>query len=141
MGALDMTTPARVAASLRQIAAGVDSSASPDRGAVRSDLRRVLFALTREDRVRRIAADMVRLAQDEIELTSWDLDEGKDVDSAFGFAKKQTEDEKIVPALNSLRKDVDNFIDEIKSPGAGQKRDDASEEDVVTSAPKRRDIK
>ena len=136
-----MSSPVRVAASLRLIAARIDMSKSPDRSLVLSDLRKVVHSLTREDRVRRIAAEMVRIAQEDVEmeldLSSWDTDEGKDVDSAYALAKKQTVDEKLVPALNSLKGDIDALIGEIKSPGS--KKDD--DEGVETSAKPRRDIR
>jgi len=84
---------------------------------------------------------MVRIAQDDVEvdldLSSWDTEEGKEVDSAFSLAKKQKEDEQLVPALKSLKGDIDALIEEIKSPGSKREEDD----DVVTSAPSRRDIK
>jgi hypothetical protein len=137
-----MADPRKVSSELRRIAARLDASRSPSLSAVRRDIGRVVLAVSRPERaarVRRLAAEMVRLAQEDIEVSLWDTDEGADVESAYDFAKKRgDEPKKLEHALKSLKHDIDTFIDELKrDPSVPRKEDD---EDVVTSAPKRHDI-
>jgi len=65
IGRVRMSSPSRVASSLRQIAAKIDMSKNPDRSLVQADLRRVVHSITREDRVRKVAAEVARIARDD----------------------------------------------------------------------------
>lgn len=135
-----MGNPLVIAASLRRIAAKLDSSKAPSLTAVRSDLKKVLAAVqgeSREARCRRIAQDIYRLAQDELETSMWDTEEGEDVDFSYGEAKrKQGEKDNLDGALGLLKRKIDTFIGEIKrDPTSAKPGDDSSEDDVVTSAP------
>jgi len=138
-----MADPRKVSSELRKIASKLEASKSPSLSKVRQDLGRVLLAVSkpeRADRVRRLAAEIVRLAQDDVDVSLWDTDEGKDVDSAYGFAKKRGEKpEQLEHALKSLKHDIDTFIDELKRDPSEPRREE-DESDVMTSAPKRRDI-
>ena len=140
-----MGNPVVIAAYLRKIAAKIDASKSPSLQAVRSDLRKALAAVqgeAREARIRRVAIEIYRLAQDELETSMWDTDEGKDVDFAYGEAKrKHGEQDNLDGALGVLKSKIDHLVQEIRrdpsqaKPGAGD-----NEDDVVTSAPPKKDI-
>lgn len=143
--AVVMGNPVVIAASLRKIAAKIDASKSPSISAVRSDLRKVLAAVqgeSRESRIRRIALDMVRLAQEELETSMWDTEEGEDVDFAFGEAKRKTgEKDNLDGALGVLKHKIDTFIKEIqRDPSTAKPSMNDNDDDVVTSAPPKKDL-
>lgn len=135
-----MLAPDKVASILRRIAGKIDASEQPSSALVRGDLRLLSAALCREQRVERIAREMIRLAADDMELSIWDTDEGKDLESAMKFVRKEEEPDKLVPALKSLKHDVDDFITELRRE-PGTKKPAESDEDVVTSAPPRRELR
>lgn len=132
-----MGNPVVVAAYLRKIAAKIDASSNPSLTAVRSDLKKALFAVqgeSRETRIRHVASEIYRLAQEELDVSMWDTDEGKDVDFAYGEAKrKQGEDDNLDGALGILKSKIDHLIQEIRRDPSKSKDD--NDDDVVTSAP------
>jgi len=134
----NMGTPAVIAAYLRKIATKIDASKNPSVDAVRSDLRIALYAVrgeARAARIRRVALEMYRLAQDELETSMWDTDEGKDVDFAFGEAHRKTgEQDNLDGALTVLKSKIDHFLAEIKRDPSKTKPSSGSEDDVMTSA-------
>jgi hypothetical protein len=136
-----MLAPDKVASILRRIATKIDASKQPSSTQVRQDLRLLSSVLCRQHRVARIAREMLQIAADDVELSMWDTDEGKDLEEAMKFVRKTEEPDKLVPALKSLKHDVDGFITELRREPGTKKPEETDDEDVVTSAPPRREIK
>ena len=130
-------SPDKVAGILRRIAAKIDASERPSTGAVRHDLKILASVLVRQQRVERVAREMLRIAEDDLEVSLWDTDEGKDLKEGMQFTYKQDTVDKLVPALKSLKHDVDDFLTELRRE-PGDKKVAPTDEDVVTSAPPRR---
>ncbi len=132
--------PDRAAAVLRRLASEVESSDSPSLSGLRRRLAMVAAAMTgadpSEERAKRIAAEIVRLALDEIDVTTdlWGGQEGEDVDAAYEWSKKQTEEEKLESSLKLLKRKVDTFIQEL-TRGSDDKKPGSDDSGVVTSAP------
>jgi hypothetical protein len=132
-------SPDKAASVLRRIAAKIDASDRPSMALVRRDLRLLAASLIRDQRVARVAREMLRIAQDDLEASLWDTDEGKDLEEGMKFTRKQDDVDKLVPALKSLKHDVDDFIAELKrEPG---EKADVIDEDVTTSAPPRHEMR
>jgi hypothetical protein len=131
-----MLAPDKVASILRRIATRIDASKSPSTTLVQRDLQVLASVLVRNQRVQRIAREMLQIAADDVELSIWDTDEGKEVDGAMKFVRKEEEPSKLVPALKSLKHDVDEFITELRRE-PGSKKPEKTDEDVVTSVPPR----
>ncbi len=117
------------------MAAKLEASKSPSVTLVQRDLRLINAMLTREVRIRQIAAEMIRLAQDDLEVSLWDTDEGKDLESAMKFTRQQDTVDRLVPALKSLKHDVDGFIDELRREGPKPPPPSDESQGVTTSAP------
>ncbi len=135
-----MLAPDKVASILRRIATKIDASEQPSNTLVRQDLKLLASALCRQQRIERVAREILSIAADDVELSIWDTDEGKDVEEAMKFVRKTEEPDKLVPALRSLKHDVDEFITELRRE-PGTKKPQESDQDVVTSAPPRRVIR
>lgn len=143
------TTPTRISAALNHIADRIDNSDNPSLSAVKRDINFVVAAMRDDqDDVHRIARDMVRLAMHRVAMSEtdkklqellWGSPEGKDVDTSYNMAKRQVDDDKLVNALQKLKRDVDTFISDIQqSPAERKKLEEerkSEDEDVVTSAP------
>lgn len=133
-----MIDPSVVSAHLRRLASELETSDAPSLSATKAQIANVLKAIHGEHikaEARRIAAEMVRLAQEEIEVSMWDTEEGKDVDFAYGEAHREDKPEKLEPKLKLLKRRIDNFIEEIVRP-PGEKKPEHDESEVYTSAPK-----
>lgn len=73
----------------------------------------------------------------------WSSGEGKDVEEAYGVARKTPVEEKLIPALNGLKSSIDDFLVVLKrntNQGDGKTtretiRDEEEAGDVMTSAP------
>ncbi len=124
-------SPGKVAQIMRQIAARIDFSDQPSISRVQHDLQVLSSSLVRRIRIERVAREMLQIAQDDVELSNWDTEEGKDLQEGMKFVRRQEETDKLVPALKSLKHDVDDFITELRrEPGASKPVDI----DVETSA-------
>lgn len=126
-------TPTELSSALRRIASRL-ATPGADPSAVRTAVAGLLERMDGRDpsdaAAKRIAAEMLRVAMDEIEVSLWDSDDGTAVDDAYKAARKQEEAEALETSLKLLRRKVDRFISEIRSPS--QEPDDSG---VVTSAP------
>lgn len=131
--------PQDVSRELARIAMTIESEDRPSLSATGMALRRVLASVSRENRTRRIAAELLRLAAEDVESSLWDMDEGADAKFAWKAAENITDDpKKLSMALKSLKADVDSFIDELlRDPSAPKPSKD---DGVFTSAPARGDI-
>ena len=78
-------SPDKVSQILRRIATKIDASQQPSTSLVRRDLQLLASLLVRRHRVERVAREMLRIAADDVELSIWDTDEAKDVESAMKF--------------------------------------------------------
>ncbi len=132
-----VASPQKISAAMRAVAAKLEASKNPSVTLVQRDLRLINAMLTREARVRQIAAEMIRLAEDDLEVSLWDTDEGKDLESAMKFTRNQDTVDKLVPALRSLKHDVDGFIEELRREGPKASPPSDEEQGVTTSAPPR----
>ena len=130
-------SPDKVAGILRRIASKIDASQQPSTTAVRRDLKVLAAVLVRDQRIERVAREMIRIAEDDVEVSLWDTDEGKDLKEGMQFTYKQDTVDKLVPALKSLKHDVDDFLVELRRE-PGDKAVAPIDEDVITSAPPRR---
>lgn len=84
---------------------------------------------------RRIAADIVKIAEDEVDIVSpWSTEEGEDVNSAFEFARGKHEEDPLESALKLLKRKIDRFIGEMRRSPSEEKKPGLQSE-VVTSAP------
>ncbi len=104
-----MGNPVIIAAELRSIASKLDKSKKPSLSAVRDDLKKVLAAVqgeSRESRCRRIAQDIRKLAQEEVEASSWNGD---------GTPHVATKDE-VEKALGLMKGRINSFLNEIEKP-------------------------
>lgn len=89
-------------------------------------------ALLRDIQLVKVANEMIRLAEEEMELSLWDTVEGEDVDAAMGTAKQKEDPEKLESALKLVKRKIDTFI---KSLSEGPQHTDMDDDDVFTSAP------
>lgn len=135
-----MATPQAISDYIQHIASKLDACDNPSLSKTCKDVELIISTMNRSDRVRHLATELLRVAQDDVDISLWDTDEGRDVDSAYNFAKKRDDEpEKLEHALRTLKHDIDTFIDELKrDPSKPKKEDDDS--DIMTSAPARRDI-
>lgn len=144
-------TPTRIAAALNHIADRIDNSETPSLSAVKQEVHLVVAAMKAdqddETDVRRIAHDMFRVALRRVALSEadqklvdmlWDNKAGKDVDTSYNMSKRQPDDDKLVRALQALKRDVDIFIKQIQESPTERERlekEKAEDEGVFTSAP------
>ncbi len=130
--------PEQASQILRRIAAKIDASQQPSTSLVRRDLQLLASVLVRRQRIERLAREMLQIAADDVEVSIWDTDEGKDVEEAMKFTRRQEEPKKLEFALKGLKSDVDEFLTELKREPGSKKPGAPPDEDVVTSAPPRR---
>ena len=130
-----MLSPDKIALHLRRIAAKIDASEHPSTERVRHDIQLIASSITRQDRVARIASEMLRIAQDDIELGPWDSEEGKEVERAYEQARKEPKPDILVHTLKSLGREVMDMINELKRDPKSAKPQKHDDSDVVTSAP------
>jgi hypothetical protein len=135
MERIDMLSPEKVVLHLRRIAAKIDASENPDPARVKHDIRLLASALTRKDRLARMAAEMLQIAQDDIELGPWDSEEGKNVERVWDQAHKEPKPDVLVHTLKSLGREIMEMITELKRDPSKPKPGKPHDSDVVTSAP------
>lgn len=129
------TSPARIASALRFVAEGIDNSSNPSKSLVASDLQMIAFALEGagpEEAKRRFAETNEGLAK-----LLWTSEEGKDVEEAYGMARKAPMEDKLLTALQGLKSSIDDFARSLKGGKTTRQQIKEEEEagDVVTSAP------
>jgi hypothetical protein len=138
-------TPDQISAHLRHIAVKIDNSKSPDADLVKREINKVVAAITHETRIQRIAAEIYRLAIEEIEVGPWDTEEAKGVEQALEFAKGKQEPEDIQGGLKIVKSRIDQFIKYLSGLDTDEVgkylKDVVPDPDVMTSAPEMRDIK
>ena len=154
-----MFTPDQAAGLLRRIATKIDASEQPSVELVRSKLKLVASVLVRQQRVERIAREMLQIAADDDEIQKelhewakdqeekrkhgdtseddisiWDMEEGKALESEMKYTRKQEEPKKLEFALKGLKTEIDHFLTELKRPAGTEKPKKKQDEDVFTSA-------
>lgn len=131
-----MLSPDKVSIYLRRIATKIESSEQPSQALVQRDLRLLASAIMRQQRVERVAREMLQIAADDVEVGLWDTEEGTTLKNQMKYTYEQQEVDKLKPALRALKRDVDDFMGEItREPGP--KKPGVPDKDVVTSAPPR----
>lgn len=129
-------TPEKISARLYHIAAYIDSNKNPDRGIVRKAVLSVVAAITRENRIKRIAQEIHKLAIEQIELDLWDdTDEGQALLKVLDKAIEAKKPDDIEAALQVTKSRVDDFIDVLEDatfedPKEGSDLDSLYEETV-----------
>jgi hypothetical protein len=134
------TSPVRISAALRYVAESIENSEAPSKQMVASDLQLIVAALEGA------GPDDVKVADDgdqHLANLLWRSEEGKDVEEAYGVARKTPVEEKLIPALNGLKSSIDDFITVLKrstGQGGGKTtretiREEEESGDVMTSAP------
>jgi hypothetical protein len=107
--------PNKVSARIRHIAAYIDSNTNPDRKLVRAMVSSLVNGITREDRIKRIANAIKKLAIEQVELDLWeDTDEGKSLLQSLDRAVESEKADDIEAALHSTKSHIDEFIDAIQ---------------------------
>jgi hypothetical protein len=107
--------PDKVSARIRQIASYIDSNENPDRKLVRVMISSLVNGITREDRIKRIANAIKKLAIEQVELDLWeDTDEGKSLLQSLDRAVEADKADDIEAALYSTKSHIDEFIDAIQ---------------------------
>jgi hypothetical protein len=154
-----MFTPDQAAGLLRRVAARIDASKQPSAELVRRDLQLLASVLVRQQRVERIAHEMLQIAAGDAEIQKelsewakeqeekrkqgetseddvsiWDLEEGKALESEMKYTRKQEEPKKLEFALKGLKTEIDHFLTELKRPAGTEKPPKKHDEDVFTSA-------
>lgn len=105
-----MIAPTRIAAALRLIAARLDSSQKPSVARVRGDLRHVLAALNldvREERIQKIAQDILNLAKDDQSVRLW---RNTNVSRENVLATNLTSIPDLESSISDIQSDVDSFL-------------------------------
>jgi len=125
-------SPNQISARIRDIASFIDKNPSPDRELVRNSLKIVLAALTRETRIARVAAEIHRLAEEAVDLSLWDTEDGEKVDEYYQFARRKTDADSIEAALKNTMHQIDRFIDSMQE---GYEAPEIDNSEVVTSVP------
>jgi hypothetical protein len=135
-----MADPKKISDELRRIAGKLASSKTPSLSLVRRDLNRVLLAVSKPNYVARIghiAQEIIRIAQEEAEVSLWNTDAGHDVESAMEFAKGRGEDpEQLEHALKGVKRDIDSFVEELKGGASTPKKPSAPPAPEVKPLPK-----
>ena len=109
-------TPDRVSKCLCRIAAYIDTTKNPDRETVRKAVINVIAAVTREDRIKRIAKEIRRLAIEQVELDLWDdTDEGQALLRVIDNAVKAEKADDINAALQATKGRIDDFIEVLEN--------------------------
>jgi hypothetical protein len=138
-------TPDQISEYLRHIATKIDNSETPNPDLVKRDINRVIAAVTYEKRIQRVAAEILRLAIEEIEVGPWDTEEAKGVEQALEFAKGKQEPEDIQGGLKIVKSRIDQFLKYLSGLDTDEVgkylKDVVPDPDVMTSAPEMRDIK
>lgn len=98
----------------------------------KSHANRQAAAILRDILLMKVANEMIRVAEEEMELSLWDTVEGDDVNAAMDTAKRKDDPEKLESALKLVKRKIDNFI---KFLSEGPQQSDDDESDVFTSAP------
>jgi hypothetical protein len=107
--------PDKVSSRIRHIASYIDSNEKPDRKMVRAMVSSLINVMTREDRIRRIANAIHKLAIEQVELDLWDdTDEGKSLLNSLDKAVEAEKADDIEAALHVTKSHIDEFIDAIK---------------------------
>lgn len=108
-------SPDKVSTRIRQIAAYIDSNQNPDRRLVRAMVSTLVNGITRQDRIKRIANAIQKLAIEQVELNLWeDTDEGKALLQSLDRAVESDKADDIEAALHSTKSHIDEFIDAIQ---------------------------
>ena len=90
-------------------------------------------AMLRDIRMVKIAAEIIRVAEEEeMELSLWDTVEGDDVSAAFEEAKLKDDPAKLESSLKLVKRKIDTFVTSLTDGPQGGGDDDS---DVFTSAP------
>lgn len=130
-----MADPVQVASSVRHVASRLSAEVQADPERLRRSLELILDRIAGVDTMdfaaKKIAAAMVRVALEEVDVSLWTSDDGTAVDAAYDAAKKEEDAEPLEAALKLLRRKVDRFINEIRNPSS-EHGDDSG---IVTSAP------
>ena len=107
--------PNKVSARIRHIASYIDSNEKPDRKLVKAMISSLVNVMTRDDRIRRIANAINKLAIEQIELDLWDdTDEGKALLNSLDHAVEAEKADDIEAALHAAKPRIDEFIDAIQ---------------------------
>lgn len=127
------TSPTRIAAALRFVADGIDNSTVPNKQMVASDIKLIISALDGTPKQRSAEDSDQKLAD-----ILWKSEEGRDVEEAYGIARKTPIEDKLVTALNGLKSSVDDFVKHLKDEKTNRQsiREEEMSGGVMTSAPK-----
>src|ERR1700690_2124584 len=120
--------PEKASARIRQIAAYIDSNPNPDRKLVRAMVSSLVNGITREDRIKRIANAIQKLAIEQVELDLWeDTDEGKSLLQSLDRAVEAEKADDIEAALHSTESHIDEFINAIQDFDQHERETDLDE--------------
>jgi hypothetical protein len=133
--------PKVISSRLRQIASSIESNEFPDRNIVRKAVTQVVAALERPQRMRRVAAEIMRLALEGLIESPWDLESGGLVVDKFDFARRKHDPEDLQSALNLVKRQIDKFVNEIQAGGYMLEEESGDDGDIVTSAPTEKELR
>lgn len=131
-----MTSPARIASALRYVAQKLDNSREPSRSAVAFELNCIVAAAAGAPRPRRADGTEMPLPPPIQKL--WDSEEGSELLTDMRSTQKERKVEQLPFHLKSLKRHTQEFMDFLDGFEKPEEEDD---EDVFTSAPRKKDIK